>query len=253
VVRKIALTLIVCLISSAPGLAETVRFGPPGAQTSNTFFGPPKPERTAQAVTDKPGPASSPEYVPGWVVELRTFSLHQGRLTPDPGNIAAYVEPGPIFAEETFAKQSGAAQGQQPIAGGASSKFAAHDPGTYQFGMRVEVPYRDMACYETLSLNGTVLSERRVDYRTPVVTVSPIELVPGLYDVTLIFGCETHKHQTTVGKLTVLVAHPNELAPVPARAGDFVRPVKSRYQVPESSERKSFPAFTPTDRLPSPR
>jgi len=187
------------------------------------------------------------------VVELRSFSFPEGRFTPDPGNVAAYMESGPVFTEETFVKQSGLAKGQQPIVGGASSKLVANEAGTYQLGVRMELPSGGMACYETLSLNGTILSQRRVDSPAPFVAVSPVELVPGLYDVTLIFGCEAGRSQTTAGKLTVLVAHPDELAPVPAHTGDFVRPVKSRYRVPESNEPKNVPAFTPTDRLPSTR
>jgi len=167
-----------------------------------------------------PGTTTKAKVTPGWVVQLRTVTWPDGKLTVDPGNVAAYTEPGPSFAIETFRDKSGLSKSRQVVLGIASAKFLAQSAGSYQFGVRVvEVPWGS-ACYEKLTVKDTVLSNHRVD--SVAAFVEHVELSPGVHDVQLQFVCEQGLGPTTGGIITVLVAHPDELGPTPARAGEFV-------------------------------
>ncbi len=161
---------------------------------------------------------------PGWLVQLRTFSVQNNRAITDPGTVAAYVDPGPSITEETFVKQSGLDGSAQPIAGIASAKFAARSAGTYQLGVRMEIP-RGVGCWEKMTVKGTVLNGRKEDQwlsGNTAVYLSPMKLSSGLYDATFFFACSWDGKQVTGGRITILVAHPGELAPEPARPDDFV-------------------------------
>jgi hypothetical protein len=217
---------------------------PAGAQTSSTE----KQTGTTGAVAT--------QYAHGWVVELKTTSFPGAKLTPDPGNVAAYTETGPVFAEETFLKQARLSKGTQVVIGDASAKFASRQEGEYQFGIRIESAKANH-CWGKLSLNGTELVQRDVIgvFSAPVVAVSPARLTTGLYDVTVNFGCWTEdplrdwQRPIESGSVTILVAHPGELAPSPARHGDFLHPFSTRVPAPVAGGPE---VIQPSAPLPSP-
>ena len=97
-------------------------------------------------------------------------------------------------------------------------------PGTYQLGVRMEIP-RGVGCWEKMTVKGTVLNGRKEDQwlsGNTAVYLSPMKLSSGLYDATFFFACSWDGKQVTGGRITILVAHPGELAPEPARPDDFV-------------------------------
>jgi hypothetical protein len=55
------------------------------------------------------------------------------------------------------------------------------------------------------------------------------ELQPGLYRVGWAFGCWEGQQDRPTGRFTMLVGHPGELQPQPARSGDFVRPATAHH------------------------
>jgi hypothetical protein len=191
-----------------------------------------------RSTINKSGSPSSLRDSPGWAVQLRTASFPGGKMVLDPGVVGAYTEAGSVFAEETFVKQflgpSSSKGLRQNIAGAAYAKFVAITSGTYQLGARIEAPFDNITCYGTLLFNGTVLNESVVNGTSTVVKVSPVELSPGHYDVNFVFGCEAsymnfiikNSAPALVGTATILVMHPSEFAPTPARPDDFVRTLK---------------------------
>lgn len=188
---------------------------------------------------------TSQQYSPGWLVKLLTGSFHDNKFVRDPGNVGAYIEPGPTFTQETLIKQSGLADSTQFIAGVASSKFVARSAGAYQLGLRVEMsndpPFS--VCWQRFSLGDKVLVERNVDNNNSregepntVIVMAPVKLGQGEYDTTLEITCWKNNYagiinkgpsRTDIGKVTVLVTHPDELKPSAARPGDFVHPSTS--------------------------
>ena len=89
----------------------------------------------------------------------------------DFATVGAYTEPGPSFAQAIFVKQFlGDSKGlQQNIAGVALSTFHTKTLGTYELGLRFEIPYNNIACYGMLTLNGAViLQQTRVSGLAPV-------------------------------------------------------------------------------------
>ncbi|MFI5020377.1 MAG: FlgO family outer membrane protein [Alphaproteobacteria bacterium] len=209
--------IVVSQATNLPATSGLMALSNRGVESASPDLG---PSAETGAATDSTGKKAR-EKGPGWLVQLRTATFpNWARMDMNPGNIAAYIEKGPSFLEETFVKEAGLSQSSQAIGGKASSKFVARTAGAYQFGLRIEVP--DVGCYEKFTVNGTVLSDRKADVNNVSVFVFPVKLAPGSYDTTLDFGCEHYGRQVTAGKITILVAHPGELAPQPARQGDFV-------------------------------
>ncbi len=73
--------------------------------------------------------------------------------------------------------------------------------------------------------------------------MTPVELAQGDYDTTLEITCwknnfagiiDKGPSRTDVGKMTVLVTHPEELKPTAALRGDFVHPPTSLDSEPPS-------------------
>jgi hypothetical protein len=188
-----------------------------------------KPQPNGTLKPSEPFSKSGPEdtqYAPGWVVELRTATMKDGRLTADPGNVAAYIEPGPLFEQGTFNKRAYLEGSPQIVVGAASSKFVARSAGKYQIGLRIEAQHPWAECSEKLSLNGTTLIERDAKGSGTIAAVSPLQLSAGRYDATLDFGCRWNDgpvpRQSGFGKVMILVARPDEIGPVPARPDDFM-------------------------------
>jgi len=179
------------------------------------------------------------QYKPGWLVQLHTASFPDGRMTLDPGIVRAYIEAGPVFAQETFVKQFlGASTGlQQNIAAVASSQFHVQTEGAYQFGVQIEVP-SNIICHATLALpeNDKALSELK-GLKVPGVGkwsgASLVKLSVGYHDTKLTFGCEgwymdyifKKSAPALKGNMTIRVMHPDDLAPSAARQDDFVHTV----------------------------
>jgi hypothetical protein len=204
------------------------------------------------------------------MVELRTASNPEGKFTVDPGTGSAHLEAGPSFTEEAFVKQSGLFipnvdwdYPAHPVIGGASSKLVARADGVYRLGVHVEIPkdavipWASFRCLVKLSLNGESLIDTWV-YGKPGEEVSAIldknlQLSVGLYDTTFLFGCFCERDkkiaQRTMGKATILIAHPGELAPAPA-VHDFVSPVAIVHQAPTPAEPSSAPVIPPAGPLP---
>ncbi len=198
------------------------------------------------------GAQTAQQYTPGWFVRLLTASLRDKKFVRDPGNVGAYIEPGPTFTQQTLIKQSGLANSRQFIVGIASSKFVARNAGTYQLGLQIEM-FKDppfSICWQKLSLGDKVLVERNVDNKSSregesntVIAMAPVELRQGDYDTTLEITCWKNNYagfidqgasRTDAGKVTVLVTHPEELKPAAALLGDFVHPRTSLDSEPPS-------------------
>jgi hypothetical protein len=189
--------------------------------------------------------AASP---PAWVVHLHTATFPDGQYRAEPGDIGAYAAQGPAFDEATFVKKSGLTGSSQIVVGSAISKFVARKAGQYQLGLRVEP---DTAwCIEGLSLNGTSLIQRLAITDNQVV-VMPVSLSPGLYGVTVDFGCTNgNSGQTDHGKVTLLVEKPGDLAPRHADPTDFVPPASGAEVAPDRPA-QGVPVIQPSEPLPS--
>jgi len=243
--RNILLGASVCLAITSSALAQTAEQTQKAPPSSGT------------------APQASPKYAPGWIVELRTASLSDGKLVDSGGNIAAFIEAGPAFTEAAFVKRSNLGASNQIVIGGAAAKFVARDNGTYQLGVKFDVdPEGDWnhGCNAKLQINDTVIVDRTVTGKGQInmVAISPVVLSKGLYDVVLRFGCYkgagfwgAPPQQTASGKITILVSHTDELAAAPARAGDFVYPVSEQLKIPNAVRPGSAPSIAPKQHLPS--
>lgn len=196
------------------------------------------------------GAQTRQQYTLGWFVKLLTASVRDKKFVRDPGNVGAYIEPGPTFTQQALIKQSGLANSRQFIVGIASSKFVARSAGTYQLGLRIEMskdpPFS--ICWQKLSLGDKSLVDRNVDNESSregesntVIVMTPVELAQGDYDTTLEIMCWKNNYagfidqgpsRTDVGKVTVLVTHPDELKPTAALPDDFVHPPTSLDSAP---------------------
>jgi len=211
-------------------------------------------------------PATSPQaatrYTPGWLVQLRTGSFDKSdQLVIDPGVIAAYMDLGPSFAEDSFVKRSQITGIGQPVIAGLASKFVVRSDGDYQLGVRLDyTPQKDWSwvdCMTKFSLNNMTLVEKKIrgqaNGQNTIELLKPVVLRAGLYDATLLFGCYGGPKvpPTLAGNLTILVAHAGELAPAPAREGDFVMPADLVKRAPPPSEPGAAPVLQPKQKLPS--
>jgi hypothetical protein len=112
---------------------------------------------------------------------------------------------------------------------GAGSGFlAVRTPGVYTLSLRFEKPLGQVTdCLTRLSL-GPRKIVANFDIATPgnvskTFDAARFDLQPGLYPIGWAFGC--WKDQEVIGpaRITVLIGHPGEQAPQPARPDDIVR------------------------------
>jgi len=107
--------------------------------------------------------------------------------------------------------------------------LVARTAGVYSLTARLERPAGQSA--ECLSRVGfgqhRVVSSLDINLVDDIAkTFEPVrfELTPGLYRLQWAFGCWEGQQESRTGALTILVDHPGEPAPRPARPGDFVQP-----------------------------
>lgn len=110
-----------------------------------------------------------------------------------------------------------------------SGLLAVRTAGIYAVTARLERPAGPVAqCLTRLGFGPyRIVSNFGVDMVSDIATtfnVARFDLQPGLYPIEWAFGCWHEGAETALGRLTVLIGHPGEPAPVLARADDIVRP-----------------------------
>lgn len=115
------------------------------------------------------------------------------------------------------------------FAGIGTALLLAPTAGIYTLTARLERPAgRSAQCLSRIAFGQhRVLASLDINMVDDISkTFEPVrfELQPGLYRLQWAFGCWEGQQESRTGSLTLLVGHPGEAAPRPARPGDFVRP-----------------------------
>jgi len=165
-------------------------------------------------------------FQPGWdmytgqlQVNAIDAALLQNRLTR-----FSQTEPGFDMTNILTAGPKGG-----PLYVGVGNAFlVVRTAGVYGLSVRLERPASEVAsCLTRLGFGGRrVVSNLDFDIRDDVLrTFYPIrfDLQPGLYRITMVFGCWHDQEPVGPGRATVVIARPGEQAPTPATAQDLVR------------------------------
>lgn len=189
------------------------------------------------------------KVAPGWVVQLHAVSMRNGELHVDPDTIAGYTQTEPNFSFKSFRERM---QGsQQVVYARASSKFSAQVSGTFGFGVHIVVVDKRAICSTTLSVDGKRLIDRidRTFRSINTLATSSVDLTKGDHDIAFGCGCvdlyiddqardpadrnplfgDYPERQIENETWSILVSHPGDLGPVPARPEDFVLPTVARH------------------------
>jgi len=109
--------------------------------------------------------------------------------------------------------------------------FAVRTAGVYAVTVSIERAAGPIAnCVMRLGFGPRrIMSNVRIGFGNETATYDAprFDLQPGLYPVIWVFGC-WHDHEVVgPGRMTLLIAHPGDPMPLPARADDIVRQVQS--------------------------
>jgi hypothetical protein len=110
--------------------------------------------------------------------------------------------------------------------------LAIRVPGVYSLSARIDRSATNPAnCLTRFGLGPRrIVSNLEVAITGDVsktFAVAQFDLQPGLYTVGWAFGCWHDQEMTGPGRMTILIGHPGEPTPLPARADDIVRPERA--------------------------
>lgn len=200
--------------------------GTPGNNTRGATVGP------SSAPIDVTPSAALPKddrsYTTGWDIAVKPIHFSATmEASEDPVTIGEFTAPGPEFAVAQIAHAANAAR---PVVGNGSAKLAVRTPGLYTVAFFVDTPMgADAGCKATLHVAGRkVLGYVIISSPTGSSVTTPpakLNLTPGLYDFSWIFGCWRYDKPVEDGRMIMLVGHPDQAEPTAARPIDFVRPM----------------------------
>jgi hypothetical protein len=188
--------------------------------------------RTVQP--DQPLPATDADgslsgHQAGW-----TVTAHAMQFSP---TLEATVAPSTLSTFNTFflegpaidmARIISAGPKDQLYVGNGAGFLAIREAGVYGLAVRLERPVGPVAnCVMRLGFaSGRIVARLELalaESTSKTFDGGRFDLQPGLYRINWGFGC-WHEHEMSApARMTVLVGHPGETAPQPARPGDIVR------------------------------
>ena len=229
-------------------IAAAIWFGAPELRQSRTEVNAPPPWATVtqQVVPNSsepravaPGmslPAPGPQGIPVGFATGWQGGIHAVELNATMNVTVLPTRLDPLTFEDTSLElgqiiSAGSATGR--FVGVGTASLAIRTPGMYAIALRIERDDADPAtCLERLAFAGqTVVNNLNIDLSGPkVVTFEPATfmLQPGLYPIGAAFGCWRDTKDGGVGKVTVLIRHPNEDELRAARPDEILRAVSGR-------------------------
>jgi hypothetical protein len=188
--------------------------------------------KTAQPA--RPLPPANPDgtlagYQAGWIVTAHsvqitaTMDANIDRSTLNGFNVFSLVGP-----DIDMARIAAAGPKNTSYIGIGSGFLVVREPGVYAMTASYERPAGPPAsCLIRLGFGGGLvvanLELNLVNSSSRSFNVDRFDLQPGLYPILWAFGC-WHEHEMSgLGRMHVLIAHPGEPTPLPARPGDIVQ------------------------------
>lgn len=205
---------------------------PPWAQPLGTPGAGDQPHAAAPAMALPPiGPDGRPRgFTTGWQGEIRAIEVSTTLdLTILPKPEASFT------LDQTVLDMTRIAAASPPSGrhvGLHSAALVVRTAGLYAISLRLDrSAWQPADCSVRLALAGQrVVSDLSINLPGKISRSSDpglFELQPGLYRIGIGFGCWHDQQNAGTGALTVLIRHPGEQEPQPARPDEIVRPVSA--------------------------